>query len=98
VFRKRNNWVKADKAVARWSAARRLNPDRMTILNEVWEREVGHLSRFWSLEGVRQGVLYVKVNSPSAAQELQMRGTTLRKSLNKHFKFSWIKQIRVSRG
>jgi len=95
---KKNRWVRADALVGRWARARRYRPEQMTILNEVWEREVGHLSRHWALEGVRQGILYVRVSSPSAAQELQMRGPTLRKSLNKHFRTAWIKNIRASRS
>jgi len=49
------------------------------------------------LEGVRRGILYVKVASPAAAQELQMRGGGIVKGLNKHFKRSWIKGIRPTR-
>jgi len=70
----------------------------MVILNQVWEREVGHFSRFWALIGLRRGMLYVKVSSPAAAQELQMRGSQIVRSLNKHFKRSWIKGIRPARG
>jgi len=70
----------------------------MIILNQVWEREVGHFSRHWILDGVKRGILYVRVSSPAAAQELQLRGTAIKRSLNKHFRRSWIKSIRTTRG
>ncbi len=67
------------------------------ILNQVWEKEVGHLSKHWVLDGVRRGILYVTVKSPAAAQELQMRGGSIVKSLNKYFTKAWIKGIRPTR-
>ena len=90
--------VKADSALRAWKSSLRVDDGRMVILNQVWEREVGHFSRFWALVGLRRGILYVKVSSPAAAQELQMRGSGLVRSLNKHFKRSWIKGIRPARG
>lgn len=90
--------LKADSALRAWRAAHRVDHDRMVILNQVWEREAGHFSRFWALVGLRRGILYVRVNSPAAAQELQMRGSGLVRSLNKHFKRAWIKGIRPARG
>ncbi|PCI37544.1 MAG: hypothetical protein COB53_06095 [Elusimicrobia bacterium] len=69
----------------------------MLILDQVWEKELGHFSKHWVLEGVRRGILYVRVKSPTAAQELQLRGGGIVKSLNKYFKKSWIKGIRPTR-
>mgnify|MGYP001613310634 CR=1 FL=1 len=78
-----------------WKRSVGLESDRMVVLNAVWEKEAGHLSRFWSLEGVRRNTLFVKVRSPAAAQELHFRGAQLIKSLNKYFKRAWIKGIRA---
>jgi hypothetical protein len=72
-----------------------MDSERMVILNEVWEREAGHFSRHWTLSGVKSGILYVRVSSPAAAQELHLRAGQLVKSLNKYFKKSWIKEIRA---
>lgn len=81
-----------------WKRSVGLESDRMVVLNAVWEREAGHLSRHWSLAGVRRGVIFVKVRSPAAALELRFRGTQLVKSLNKHFKRAWIRGIRALPG
>ena len=75
-----------------------MESERMVILNEVWEREAGHFSRHWTLKGVKAGQLYVRVSSPAAAQELHLRAGQLTKALNKYFKRSWIKGIRVAQG
>lgn len=72
-------------------------PDRLVILDSVWEREAGHYSKHWTLNAVRRGVLYIKTSSPAAAQELQLRGPSLLKSLNKYFKTAWIKAIKPAR-
>ncbi|MFC1678836.1 DUF721 domain-containing protein [Elusimicrobiota bacterium] len=91
----KTRWVKASQAVRSWSFRQGLESDRMAILHQVWERELGHLSRHWSLNGVKRGILYVKTASPAAAQELQLRGGQIVKNLNKHFKRSWIKAIKT---
>lgn len=75
-----------------------MESERMLILHQVWEREIGGFSRQWVLVGVRQGLLCVKTRSPAAAQELQLRGGQLVKSLNKYFKRAWIKGIRTVSG
>ena len=95
------------KPAGRWSSAADvlrslkyrsgLDSERMLILDRVWEKEVGHFSRHWSLSGIRRGVLYVKAASPAAAQELQFRGREIVRSLNKYFSRAWIKGIRTSR-
>ena len=68
--------------------------DKISILNAVWERELGHLSRHWSLVGLRGGVLYVRPASAAAAQELQLRSPELARRLNKYFSRPWIKSVR----
>lgn len=89
---------KADNLLRGWKAKVGMNSDRMLILNEVWEREAGHLAQHWALSGVRRGILYVKVRSPAAAHELQLRSGQLVRSLNKYFKRAWIKGIKPARG
>lgn len=71
--------------------------DRLAILDHVWEKEAGHYSKYWKLEGVKKGVLYVRTSSPVAAQELQLRGPSMLRALNKYFKNDWIKAIKPAR-
>lgn len=73
-----------------------LQPDKMSILNAVWERELGHMARHWSLVGVQRGILFVKPLSSAAAQELHLRGPEIVRSLNKHFSRSWIRAVKAS--
>ena len=72
-------------------------PDRLAILDSVWEKEAGHFSKHWRLSGVRKGILYVNASSPAAAQELQLRSPGLLRGLNKYFKTAWIKAIKTAR-
>jgi len=92
---RRSGWVSAGEAVKRWSWGARVKTDRLMILNQVWEKEVGHLSRHWVLNGVRGGVLYVKTRSPAASQELQLRSRDILRGLNKHFDRAWIRELRA---
>lgn len=71
--------------------------DRLAILDAVWEKEAGHYTRYWKLDAVRKGVLYIRTSSPVAAQELQLRGPALVRALNKYFKSGWIKAIKPAR-
>ena len=72
-------------------------PDRLAILDTVWEREVGHFSKYWKLNAVKKGILFVTTSSPVAAQELQLRAPSLLRELNKYFKSAWIKAIKPAR-
>jgi hypothetical protein len=94
---RRGRWSTASSALKKLQFTQQFTSERMMILNQVWEKEVGRFARLWVLEGVRRGILYVDVKSPAAAQELQMRGGVIVKSLNKYFKRSWIKGIRQTR-
>lgn len=91
-------WSLAGDVLKDWQRGARMDAERMTILHQVWEREAGHLARHWALDGVKRGVLYVRVSSPAATQELQLRATSLMRALNKYFRQAWIKGIRPSRA
>lgn len=73
-----------------------LQPDKISILNSVWEKELGHFARHWTLMGVKKGILYVKPRSAAAAQELQIRAGSLVRGLNKYFSRSWIKGVKAT--
>jgi hypothetical protein len=92
----RNHWSKAEDILRGWKFRAGMDSERILILNQVWERELGHYARHWSLSGVKRGMLYIKPRSAAAAQELQMMSGQIVRSLNKYFKKSWIKGIRTS--
>jgi hypothetical protein len=93
----RNHWSQAGDILRGWKFRAGIDSDRIMILNQVWEREMGHYSRHWTLSGVKRGFLYVKPKSAAAAQELTMMGAQIVRSLNKYFKKAWIKGIRLAR-
>ncbi|MBI4050889.1 MAG: DUF721 domain-containing protein [Elusimicrobia bacterium] len=88
-------WTQASELAKSWKARHSIRPDRVAILNAVWEKELGSLARYWILDGVQAGFLYVKPKSSSAIQELQLRAIEITKKLNKYFKSSWIKGIKI---
>ncbi len=95
-----------DKARKRWSTGEDLvksfkfqtgiQSDKISILNAVWEKELGHFARHWQLVGVKKGVLFVRPRSAAAAQELTMRAEGMIRSLNKYFSRAWIKAVKAS--
>ena len=90
----RKQWAKASEVMRSWRF--RVMPDRLAILNTVWEKEMGHLSRHWKLRGVKGGSLYVFPRSPAAAMELRMREGVVIRGLNKYFRTPWIKEIKTA--
>jgi hypothetical protein len=73
-----------------------MEPDRLSILSAVWEKELGHMAAQWALVGVKKGVLFVRPRSSAAAQELKLRESSILRSLNKYFSKGWIKSIKTS--
>lgn len=93
---KRNKWSSANDLIKAFKFRAGIQSDKISILNAVWEKELGHFSRHWSLTGVRRGVLYVKPRSSAAAQELQLRQIQIVRDLNKYFSRAWIKAVKTS--
>lgn len=89
-------WSTGSDLVSSFQYRTGMTENRMSILAAVWQKELGHLSGHWQLLGVKQGTLYVKPRSAAAAQELQLRGAGMVRSLNKYFSRAWIKGIKVS--
>ncbi|MFA5161601.1 MAG: DciA family protein [Elusimicrobiales bacterium] len=74
---------------------------RMMLLGSVWGKEAGAMAAHWELYGAdaARKVIFVKVSSAAARQELSLRAPALIRSLNKYFDRPWIAEIRLaSRG
>lgn len=71
---------------------RKLN--RLMLLDNVWQKEVGPMADHWVLEGVDNSMLCVRITSPVAEQELNIRKTSLIRNLNKYFDEPWIKGVK----
>lgn len=93
---KRKKWTTSEDLVKSFKFRSGIQSDKISILNAVWEKQMGHLNAHWSLVGVKRGILFVKPKSSAAAQELFMRSTAIVKDLNKYFSRAWIKAIKTS--
>lgn len=91
---KKPKWSSAADLVRSFQFKTGVQDEKLSLLNAVWEKELGHFAKHWSLSGVKKGVLYVKPRSAAAAQELQMRGGEIVRSLNKYFTRPWIKAVK----
>jgi len=87
-------WSTGEDLVRSFGFKTGLQDEKLGLLNAVWEKELGHFSKHWSLSGVKKGVLYVKPKSAAAAQELQMRSGEIVRALNKYFSRPWIKAVK----
>jgi len=93
---KKIRWSTSEDLVKSFKFRAGIQSDKISILNAVWDKELGHFSRYWSLVAVKKGTLYIKPKSSAAAQELHMRARAITESLNKYFSRPWIKTIKTS--
>lgn len=93
---KRKRWATGEELVRSFKFRAGVQSDKISILNAVWEKEMGHFSKYWTLIGVKRGFLYVQPSSSAAAQELHMRGHEITKNLNKYFSRAWIRGVRAA--
>jgi hypothetical protein len=87
-------WTTTQDLVRSFSFRTGMQSDKISILNSIWEREAGALSKHWPLIGVKRGILFVKPKSAAAAQELRLRSPQIVSGLNKYFSRAWIKAVR----
>lgn len=92
----RKRWATGEDLIRSFKFRASLQPDKISILNAVWEKELGHFARHWTLAGVQKGILFVRPKSAAAAQELQLRAREIVRSLNKHFSRPWIRAVKSS--
>ena len=69
--------------------------NRLIILETVWNKILGAKAKYWVLDAVKGGTIYVKVNVMTARHELKLKEKEIIRELNKHFERSWIKQILI---
>ena len=84
--------------VSRWLHAHRLNPQRLLVLETVWERELGPLARHLFLAGISRETLFVRAGSPAAAQEFRLRQKELLRRIRKHFGEGQIQGLSLRKG
>lgn len=89
-----SNWTRVNEVCSSWRFLGGVNPDRLAILDAIWEKEMGALAKHCELLGVDGAYILVKPRSAAAASELALRSTVLVKGLNKYYKRPWIKGIK----
>jgi hypothetical protein len=94
--RRKANWTRANEVCSSWRFIGGIDPDRLAVLDAVWEKEMGRLGDHCELLGVDRNFILVKPRSAAAASELALRSSVLVKSLNKYFKRPWIKAIKTA--
>ena len=97
-YGKRSSFTSGEDLLGAFWRTSGVAEDKVAILNAVWDREIGSFKTHWTLEGVKRGTLHVRVKSSASAQELAMRSRELVRTLNKHFRTPWIKQIKFKVG
>lgn len=93
---KKRRWSTAGELLGSFKFKSGIQTDKISILNAVWEKELGHFAKHWTLVGLKKGTLYVKPRSAAAAQELQMRAKDVVRTLNKYFSREWIKAVKAT--
>lgn len=93
---KKRRWSTTADLLGSFKYRAGLQSDKISILNAVWDKELGSFAGHWTLVGVKKGMLYVKPRSAAAAQELQMRAGSLVRGLNKYFNRGWIKGVKTT--
>ena len=94
--KKTSNWTNIGYVKTSWKTLGGIVPERLVILDAVWEKEIGRLGDHCELLGVNKGYLVVKTNSSVASNELFMSSKQILRSLNKYFSKPWIKGIKTA--
>lgn len=87
----------AREVARRWASKVSLVPERLALLEALWETKFSRLSRLWELRAVKGATLYVRPRSPAAAQELKLREREILEGLNAHFTGNWLRVVRAVR-
>ena len=69
--------------------------DRLIVLETVWNNDLGSRAKYWVLDAVKEGTVYVKVNVMTARHELKLKEKEIIKEPNKNLEKPWIKRISV---
>ncbi|MBI4054808.1 MAG: DUF721 domain-containing protein [Elusimicrobia bacterium] len=83
--------------IRQWWGERQTDTESLSLLRSAWDLEMGHLKGHVSLHGIRSRVLFVKVSSPSAEQEVAFRKTEILRNLNKRLGRNALTDLKVNR-
>lgn len=72
-----------------------LQINRLLLLEKIWDKVLGSKAKFWQIDSVQKGTIFVKVKVVAARQELLLNRENIIKELNKYFQRAWIKEISI---
>ena len=72
-----------------------LKLNNLILLDNLWAVVLKNRAKFWELDSVQGGTIFVKVKSSTARHELLLKEQEIIKELNKKFKNPWIKKILI---
>lgn len=69
--------------------------NNLILLDNLWQVILKNRAKFWELDSVQGGTIFVKVKSSPARHELLLKEKEIIKELNKNFNKPWIKKILI---
>ena len=72
-----------------------LKLNNLILLDNLWPIVLKNRAKFWELDSVKGGTIFVKVKSSPARHELLLKEKEIIKELNKNFNKPWIKKILI---
>lgn len=93
-IKKEFNWHKSSELLKQYS---RLNIklNNLILLDNIWNIVLKNKAKFWELDSVKGGTIFVKVKSSPARHELLLKEKEIIKELNKKFNKPWITKILI---
>ena len=73
----------------------KLKINDLILLDNLWSIVLKNRAKFWEIDSVQGGTIFVKVKSSPARQELLLKEKEIIKELNKKFSKPWIKKILI---
>jgi len=93
-IKKEFNWHNSSELTKQFSHLNfRLN--NLILLDNIWNIVLKNKAKFWELDSVKGGIIFVKVKSSPARHELLLKEKEIIKELNKKFNKPWIKKILI---
>ena len=93
-IKKEFSWHSASEVTKQYSRLN-LKLNNLILLDNIWSVVLKNKAKFWELDSVQGGNIFVKVKSSTARHELLLKEQEIIKELNKRFKSPWIKKILI---
>ena len=91
---KEYNWHNSSELTKQYSLLN-FQLNKLILLDNIWNIVLKNKAKFWELDAVQGGIIYVKVKSSPARHELLLKEKEIIQELNKKFNKPWIKKILI---